>query len=72
LKKILLIEDNKDLSAIIKFNLIKSGYEVFNVENANDGLMILDDVEINLILLDLMLPGLSGLEFLKIIKRNEK
>jgi DNA-binding response OmpR family regulator len=71
LKKILLIEDNKDLSAIIKFNLIKNDYEVFDVENANDGLMILDDIEINLILLDLMLPGFSGLEFLKIIKKNK-
>ncbi len=72
MKKVLLIEDNKDLSAIIKFNLIKQGYEVFSVENANDGLMILDDVEIDIILLDLMLPGLSGEEFLKIVKSNSK
>ncbi len=72
MKKILLIEDNNDLAAIIKFNLIKSGYEVFNVDNANNGLMILDDVEIDIILLDLMLPGLSGSEFLRVIKSNKK
>ena len=68
MKKVLLIEDNNDLSAIIKFNLIKHGFEVFSVENANDGLMILDDIEIDIILLDLMLPGLPGEEFLRVIK----
>jgi len=72
MKKVLLIEDNNDLSAIIKFNLIKHGFEVFSVENANEGLMILDDIEIDIILLDLMLPGLSGEEFLRVVKYSEK
>ncbi len=72
MKKVLLIEDNSDLSAIIKFNLIKQGYEVFSVDNANDALMILDDIETDIILLDLMLPGVSGEEFLRIVKSSER
>ena len=72
MKKVLIIEDNRELLAIIKFNLIKNNFEVFSVENANDGLIILEDTDIDIILLDLMLPGLSGEEFLRIIKNNKR
>ena len=40
-------------------------------DNANDGLIILDEVACDIILLDLMLPGLKGMDFLKIIRSKE-
>ncbi len=70
MKTILLIEDHKELGDLIKFNLQAKNFEVLNFTNANDALLCLEDMQIDLILLDLMLPGLKGFDFLKIIKDN--
>ncbi|MCB4204385.1 response regulator transcription factor [Deferribacterales bacterium Es71-Z0220] len=68
--KILIIEDEEDLREILKFNLEKEGFQVEAVQDANYGLMILEEFIPDIILLDLMLPGLKGQQFLKLIKSN--
>lgn len=69
MNKVLVIEDQEDLREIVTYNLEKEKiFEVVATDNANDALIMLEDISIDLILLDLMLPGLSGLEFLRIIK----
>ncbi len=65
--KILLIEDDPNLREIIAFNLKRKGYEVIDTDNANEALIYLDESLCDVILLDLMLPGLKGEDFLKII-----
>ncbi|MDH5559710.1 MAG: response regulator transcription factor [Deltaproteobacteria bacterium] len=69
MKKILVIEDQDDLRELIVYNLKKDkNSEIIEVPNANEALIVLEDLSVDLILLDLMLPGLKGFEFLKIIK----
>lgn len=73
MNRILLVEDHQELRELIAYNLEKEGeYEILNAENANDALILLEDGDVDLILLDLMLPGLGGLEFLKIVKGNSR
>ncbi len=68
--KILLVEDEHALRELIAFNLQSAGHNVAAVDNANDALMMLEEVVPELILLDIMLPGLKGDQFLKLVRAN--
>jgi two-component system phosphate regulon response regulator PhoB len=72
MNNILIIEDELDLRNIIKFNLEQCGFGIQESSNANDALILMEDFLPDLILLDLMLPGLKGENFLTLIKKNEK
>jgi two-component system phosphate regulon response regulator PhoB len=72
MNNILIIEDEDDLREIIKYNLENNGFQTQDVSNANDALILMDDFLPDLILLDLMLPGLKGENFLSLIKKNSK
>lgn len=72
MKTILVVEDEKDLADLVVFNLEKEGYRTLL---ALDGVMGLEKARDNspdLILLDLMLPGMPGTEVCKSLKNNEK
>ena len=69
---ILMIEDEASLREVIAYNLTREGYQVTALENANDALIAMEDCPPDLILLDLMLPGLQGLQFLDILRRRDK
>ena len=64
-KNILVVEDDTDIHNIIKEILQKENYKIFDAYSETEALMILEKENINLILLDLMLPGLSGEEIIK-------
>ena len=64
-KNILVVEDDTDIRNIIKEILQKENYKIFDAYSGTEALMILEKENINLILLDLMLPGLSGEEIIK-------
>ncbi|NMA93869.1 MAG: response regulator transcription factor, partial [Clostridiales bacterium] len=69
-RKILIVEDEKSISDIIKFNLNREGYEV---DVAYDGRSGLDKAlagDVSLILLDIMLPVMSGFEVCKKIRET--
>jgi len=68
--RILIIEDEPEIRTLLRYNLKKMGYELQEAENANDALIWLGQLNFELILLDLMLPGLSGMEFLKLIRHK--
>lgn len=68
--KVLVIEDEEDLREILKFNLERDGFQVETAQDANYALMVLEEFIPDIILLDLMLPGLKGQQFLKIMKTN--
>ena len=67
---ILVIDDESDIVELLKYNLAKEGYDVEFAFNGFDGIKIAEVVKPDLIILDLMLPDLSGYEVCKRIKRN--
>jgi len=72
LRKILIIEDESDLIKLLKYNLEKEG---FRVSYATDGSIALAEVRRDppdLVILDLMLPGLDGLEVCRQLRRSDK
>ena len=69
---ILIIEDDADIRNLIVYNLEKTGYKTIEAENANDALIIVEDINVNAILLDIMLPGLNRIQFLEIIRGKEE
>ena len=70
--RILIVEDEKDILELVKYNLEKEGYYVSTAPSAEDALNILEKESVQLILLDLMLPGVDGLEACRIIKQDPK
>ena len=56
MKKILIVDDEKPISDIIKFNLTKEGYDVVTAFDGNEALEVFNQETPNLIILDLMLP----------------
>ena len=70
--KILLIEDEEALREVVTFNVQNGGHAIVGIDNANDALMLLEDFLPDLILLDIMLPGLKGDQFLTLIRANQK
>ncbi|HIW32838.1 MAG TPA: response regulator transcription factor [Candidatus Paenibacillus intestinavium] len=67
-KKVLIIEDETDLADIIRDYLKKDNFEVSICNSGSEALNIFDKVQPNIVLLDLMLPGISGLEILRSIR----
>ena len=69
-KIILIIEDEKDIVELIAFNLEVEGYKVLKAYEGYEGLEMAKKERPNLIILDLMLPGIQGLEICKMIRSN--
>ncbi len=69
---ILIVDDNALVLKAYENVLSKRGYHVLTAENGNNALQIINKEKISLILLDVMLPDLSGLEILRLIKSNPK
>jgi DNA-binding response OmpR family regulator len=70
--KILVVEDDKNISKLLKYNLEKADYECNLVLTGEEALDILNRRQVDLIILDIMLPEMDGLEVCRIIKQNEK
>src|SRR5215469_7726304 len=70
LKKVLIIEDEKSISDIIKFNLIKEGFEVDTAFDGQTGLSKALEINPDLILLDVMLPVFDGFSVCKKIRET--
>ncbi len=71
-EKILVVEDDTDILELITFNLTKEGYQVRGVTTGEDALTAIDESVPHIIILDLMLPGVDGLEVCRQIKRDSK
>lgn len=70
--KILVVEDEEHLRLIHKRNLTKKGYDVEAVDNGMDALELVREFEPDLILLDIMMPELNGMELLELLKEQPK
>lgn len=70
--KILIVEDDKFLRELIAKKLMREGYEVEEAIDGEDGIKKTREIMPDLILLDLILPGIDGFEVLRKVKEDEK
>ena len=70
--KILVIEDELNIQKLVKANLAASGYQVFVASDGEEGLGLAKLESPDLILLDLMMPGISGWDVLTALKTNPR
>jgi len=68
--KILIIEDNLRVSSLMKRGLESQGYEIYISEDAEDALVIVERIDFDLIITDIMLPQMNGIELSKLIKQK--
>ena len=67
---ILIIEDEAKMRRLLELNLGEDGFTTFSAEDAETGLKLLQQNPVDLVVTDLKLPGMDGLEFLQTIKRQ--
>jgi two-component system phosphate regulon response regulator PhoB len=70
-EKILVVDDEKDILELIDYNLSKNGYRVKTVVSGEEALDLIKENDYDLIILDLMLPGVDGFDICKIIKADK-
>lgn len=68
---VLVVDDERDILELIRYNLEKEGYRVTTVTSGEESLAIAANEQPSIVLLDLMLPGLDGLEVCKRLKQQE-
>jgi two-component system alkaline phosphatase synthesis response regulator PhoP len=69
--KILVVEDQEEIAALLKFKLKNSGYDVLLAENGKNGLESARNNSPDLIVLDVMMPVMNGVEMLKALKSDD-
>lgn len=61
-ESILVVDDDKEIADLVEIHLVSSGYKVYKAYDANEAAAIFDSEKIDLAILDIMLPGVDGLE----------
>lgn len=67
--KILIVEDDEKLARFVELELLHEGYEILKADNGRTGLEIAEKGEVDLVLLDIMIPQINGLEVLRRIRK---
>ncbi|NUM79646.1 response regulator transcription factor [bacterium] len=70
IKTILCVDDEQDLLDILSYNLKKEGYNVYTSDNGEKAIQIADRIKPDLVLLDIMMPGMDGLEVCRQIRNH--
>jgi len=70
--RLLLVEDDPAITELIRYNVEKEGYALEAAEDGEDGLALAEDTSPDLVLLDWMLPNLSGIEICRRLRANQK
>jgi len=71
-EKILIVDDEKDIVELVRYNLEKEGYKIIPAYNGEEALELIKRQLPHLIILDLMLPGIDGLEVCRILKKDSR
>lgn len=71
-KKIIIADDNATLLLLLKFRLEKEGYEIMTVENGKDAIELIEKYNPDIILTDIMMPFISGLELISHVRNKLK
>jgi len=69
--RVLVVEDDGDIQQLVSYNLIKAGFNVSCADSGEEGLQILEQESVDLVLLDLMLPGMDGVEVCTRIRQEK-
>ncbi|MHC5252728.1 response regulator YycF [Listeria kieliensis] len=69
-KKVLVVDDEKPIADIVKFNLNKEGFDVYCAYDGDEALELVEEVQPDLILLDIMLPGRDGIEVCREVRKK--
>ena len=69
-QKILVVEDEPDIRKLVQYNLTQERFNVLEAEDGEQALNLLQRERPNLVILDLMLPGLSGMELCKLLRQR--
>ncbi|MDQ8006431.1 MAG: response regulator transcription factor [Pedobacter sp.] len=67
-QKILIVDDEPDILELIEYNLKKEGYQVFLASNGQDGINVAKKVQPDLIILDIMMPKMDGIEACRLMR----
>ena len=70
--KILLVDDEPDILEILSFNLSNEGYQIFTAENGKEGLKLADQHLPHLIILDVMMPVMDGIEACERLRMDKR
>ncbi len=70
--RLLLVDDEPDILEFLSYNLRKEGFQVFTSTNGHDALRLANEVKPHLVLLDVMMPEMDGIEVCEEIRRNER
>jgi len=69
-QKILVVEDEPDIRKLVQYNLTQERFSVLEAEDGEQALKLLQHEKPSLVILDLMLPGLSGMEVCKLLRQR--
>ena len=67
---ILVVDDENEIADLVEIYLVSDGYTVHKASNAEEGLRIIEEEEIHLVLLDIMMPGMDGIQMCKKIRET--
>ena len=70
MKKILIVDDDEHILELLDYNLKKEGYLTYTCDNGIKAMEVIQEVKPDLVLLDVMLPGINGLDICKNLKRD--
>jgi DNA-binding response OmpR family regulator len=70
MKQVLLVEDEANIRETLRYNLAREGYRVVEAANGGDALRLARAEQLDIVLLDLMLPGMSGLEVCRLLRQE--
>jgi two-component system OmpR family response regulator len=70
MNKVLIVDDDKNLLEVLKYNLVKDGYTVVTADDGIRALELARREKPDLIILDIMLPGLDGLEVCRVLRKE--
>ncbi|HFQ81103.1 MAG TPA: response regulator [Desulfobacterales bacterium] len=71
MKKALIVEDNPDNLRLMTYILQREDYEILSAEDGEQGVQIAADTKLDLIIMDIMLPGIDGMESTRRIRASE-
>ncbi|MBI5631892.1 MAG: response regulator [Nitrospirae bacterium] len=69
-KRILVVDDEPDIVELVTYNLKKEGFEVSSAFDGNEALARIKKADFDFLILDLMLPGIQGMELCRILRNN--
>ena len=69
--KVLIIDDEKFIINLLRNGLTENGFEVITADNGFDGILAVEEQKPDVVITDIMMPRLTGLDFLKALKNND-